>query len=101
MCCVAVQRSDDAEADLERLWLSAARRYGAAHAFRVLSHLDDLFCHLEQFPGMGRQHPKLRPGIRYFPVRIYPFIVFFKQQSDGIRIVRILHDKMQVEDHLS
>lgn len=97
---MTIRRSEQAEADLEWIWLVSARQYGTSHALRVLQHLNDLFGLLERFPEMGRQHPKLRRGIRYFPVRIYPFVVFFCRQPSGIRIVRLLHDRMRAEDHL-
>ena len=97
---MAVLRSDEAAADLENIWLTSAREYGIGHAERVLEHFDELFSLLDQFPGIGQDYPGIRKGIVYFPVRLYPFLVFFKQVPEGILIVRILHDRMRVKDHL-
>jgi plasmid stabilization system protein ParE len=97
---VTVRKSASAEADIIKIWLTAERDYGVTHAKRVVYRLDHLFGYLDQFPEMGRQHPRLRAGVRYFQVRTYPFVVFFEPESDGIRIVRILHERMRAEKHL-
>ena len=98
---MAVLRSEAAAADLDRIWLHSAQNYGTGHAARMLQHFDHLFELLDQFPGIGQDYPGIRSGVAYFPVRLYPFLVFFIQVPQGIRIVRILHDKMRVEDHFS
>ncbi len=97
---MAVLLSRNAEVDLEGIWLTSASEYGVAHAERVIEHLSHIFDLLDQFPGIGQDYPRLREDVVYFPVRIYPFLVFYKRVGGDIRIVRILHDKMRVEDHL-
>jgi len=85
---------------LKKIWLEAAITYGVAHAQHVLLRFDDLFKNLDRFPLMGREHVRLRGGTRYFPLKDYPFTVFFSLVPTGIRIVRILHSKALPERHL-
>lgn len=35
-----------------------------------------------------------------FPVKDYPFVVFFKEETEGVRIVRVLHDRMLPTKHV-
>lgn len=100
MSHATVRKSDAAAANLEKIWFDAARDYGVAHAQRVIVRLGVVFERLDRFPHMGREHPRLRAGVRYFPVKSYPFIVFFKHEPGGIGIVRILHERMLVEKHM-
>jgi plasmid stabilization system protein ParE len=97
---VAVHKSDAAEADLETIWLESAADYGEHHAQRVLNRLDALFALLDDFPNIGLGYPKIPKEVKYFPVRNYPFLIFYVVVADGISIVRILPDMVRVESYL-
>ena len=97
---MAVHLSDEAEADLEEIWLESAAERGVYHAERVLRRFDRLFDLLDEFPGVGLVYPGVSDGVLYFPVRTYPFSVFFTRIPEGIRIVRILPEKMRVKGRL-
>jgi len=97
---VAVHKSDAAEADLEAIWLDSVTDYGVHHAQRVLNRFDSLFALLDDFPNIGLEYPKIPKGVRYFPVRNYPFLIFYVSVADGISIVRILPDMVRVENYL-
>ncbi|MCE7028978.1 type II toxin-antitoxin system RelE/ParE family toxin [Jiella avicenniae] len=93
---MAVRTSRAARADLEQIWLQGATTYGVSHAQRVLRRFDELFSLLDDFPGIGLTYPEFPPDIRYFPVRNYPFLIFFTRIRGGIRIVRILPDRANI-----
>ena len=50
------------------------------------------------FPKTGRPREELGPGIRSFVVRSY--IVFFRPDSDGIVILRVLHGSRDAASEL-
>ncbi len=97
---MVVQLSEQAQADLDTIWLYSAQEYGRLHADRVLNRLSDVFDLLADFPGIGLDHPALKPSERFFPVRTYPFLVFFEPHPDHIRIIRVLHERRNVPDQL-
>lgn len=97
---MAVHKSDAAEADLDHIWLESATEYGVAHAERVTQRFETLFELLDEFPGIGLSYPGVYDDVLYFPVRNYPFLVFFTVIPEGIRIVRIFPDKVRVIDHI-
>lgn len=96
---MAVHKSDEAQADLERIWLEGAVEYGVLHAERVAQRFDDIFNLLDEFQGIGSSYPNLPQEISYFPVRKYPFLVFFTRTGRHINIIRIFPDRMRIEDH--
>jgi toxin ParE1/3/4 len=50
---------------------------------------------LSQFPDMGRQREDLSTGLRSFSIK--PYIIFYTKITDGIEIVRVLHQSRDVE----
>lgn len=96
---MAVHKSGEAEADLERIWLEGALEYGVLHAERVAKRFDDVFNLLDEFHGIGSPYPNLPQEVFYFPVRKYPFLVFFTRTERDIHIIRIFPDRMRIENH--
>ena len=96
---MAILKSDEAEADLEKIWLEGALEYGVLHAERVAHRFDDIFKLLDEFKGIGSPYPNLPQSVSYFPVRKYPFLVFFTHEGEDVRIVRVFPDRMRIEDH--
>jgi toxin ParE1/3/4 len=90
--------SEQAEQDLENLWVYLANRDEIA-ADRQVAQLLDRFPMLAQFPNMGRQRDDLLAGLRSFPVK--PYVVFYTIQPNGIEIVRVLHQSQDVEGRFS
>jgi toxin ParE1/3/4 len=44
---------------------------------------------------VGRARPAIMPGIRSFPLGNY--LIFFVEERDGIKIVRVLHGARNLE----
>lgn len=95
---MAVRTSKAAQADLEQIWLQSATHYGVDQAQRLVRRFDELFSLLDDFPGIGLTNPEIPPDIRYFPVRGYPFLIFYAPVREGIRIVRILPDRADIPE---
>jgi toxin ParE1/3/4 len=77
-----------ARADLFDIWEYISRD-SEAKADEFIQSLDATFHLLASQPGIGRVRNELLPGLLSFPVGRY--VVFYKQTSNGIVIVRVLH----------
>ena len=97
---MTVHRSEQVASDLNTVWLSGAVDYGMLHADRVIDRCEYIFGLLHDFPGIGTELEGFEPPIRFFPLQRYPYLVFYTIEPDGIRIVRVLHERRQAADHL-
>ncbi|MER3587095.1 MAG: type II toxin-antitoxin system RelE/ParE family toxin, partial [Mastigocladus sp. ERB_26_1] len=87
-----------AEQDLEDIWIYLAQQDELAGDKQIAQLLDRLPM-LAQFPDMGRKRDDLLQGLRSFPVK--PYIVFYTKITDGIEIVRVLHQSRDIENYFS
>ncbi|MBD2430113.1 MULTISPECIES: type II toxin-antitoxin system RelE/ParE family toxin [Fischerella] len=90
--------SQQAEQDLEDIWIYLAQHDELAGDKQIAQLLDRLPM-LAQFPDMGRKRDDLLQGLRSFPVK--PYIVFYTKITDGIEIVRVLHQSRDIENYFS
>lgn len=86
-----------AELDLEEIWLYSFERWGQAQADGYLGAFADAFETLSDGRRTGRP-VSVRTGYLKHPVGSH--MVYFRVLSDGIEIVRILHQSMDTEQHL-
>ena len=54
---------------------------------------------LSQFPNMGKQRDRLLTGLRSFPIP--PYIIFYRTITEGIEVVRVLHQARDVDNQFS
>ena len=87
-----------ARADLIEIGRHTLDRWGAAQARRYLSQLKDGCDALAERPYLGRSCEAIRAGARRFEQGRH--VIFYKQHSGGIRILRILHEKMLPKLHV-
>jgi toxin ParE1/3/4 len=74
-------------------------RWGPAQAVRYLTDLDACFSRVARDADLGRPYP---PRPRYRRIRQGKHVVFFLREPTGdVLIVRILHQRMLPERHLS
>ena len=59
---------------------------------------DESFHTLAEQPHLGNARDDIRKGYRVYHVGRH--LIFYRQKSTAIEIVRILHDRMDVETHL-
>ncbi len=87
-----------AEEDLIGIWVYIAQDNKKA-ADRVYDAAENTFELLADFPRIGTPyHPKRiqLKGIRFFPIQKYHnYIIYYKEQSGGIEIIRVLHANME------
>ncbi len=88
-----------ARADLKSIARFTWARWGREQAIRYLSMFDDCFHRLGEAPGLGRECSEIRPGYRKLPLGGH--VIFYRSIADNrVQVVRILHGRMDVDDHL-
>jgi toxin ParE1/3/4 len=88
-----------ADADLEDIGRYTLRRWGPQQATGYLRDIDSCFGRLAAFPKQGRARPELGEAYRVFVVRSH--LIVYRTLDEGIEIVRVLHQSMDVERHMT
>jgi toxin ParE1/3/4 len=85
--------------DLKSIGRYTLKSWGREQRNIYLSKLDESFHRLADQPHLGSARDDIRKGYRVYHVRRH--LIFYRQKSTDIEIIRILHDRMDVEKHLS
>ena len=92
-----------AENDLVNIWLYIARDKPDA-ADRVYQAAEDTFKTLATTPRIGTSYQSKRAqlkGVRFFPItKFQSYIIYYREQPEGIEIIRVLHGHMDKQRHL-
>ena len=88
-----------ARSDLLNIARYTQSQWGKAQRNRYLARFDAAFHRLAASPRLGEACDHVRPGYRKFPVGSH--LIFYRLTPDGVRIVRILHQRMDVPSTLS
>ncbi|MEX0347153.1 MAG: type II toxin-antitoxin system RelE/ParE family toxin [Rhizobiaceae bacterium] len=91
--------SQDADEDLQDIYLYSVENWGEDQARRYLDELFDLFDHFGRNSEMGRLRPELGEGIRSFPHVSH--IVYFMNWRSEIAILRVLHGSREVDSEFA
>lgn len=86
-----------AEDDLEEIWIFTAGRWSVSQADHYHADIIDALEKLASGERKGR-NTDVRPG--YLKYAIGRHFVFYRATSSGIDVIRILHQSMDVEQHL-
>lgn len=85
--------------DLLSIGRYTRKEWGKAQQIRYLTQLDCAFHDLADKPGLGRACDDIRED--YFKYGVGKHVIFYRHTGkDQIEIVRILHDRMDIEQHL-
>ncbi len=82
-----------AEADVIEIYQWGAETFGEAHADSYHDQLERCFALLAAHPNMARERREFTR-----PVRLHPHgahIIVYRDQDDGILIVRVLHGRRE------
>jgi toxin ParE1/3/4 len=90
--------SSKAAADLEGIHEYTILHFGLEQARVYLLGLHERFQMLAEQPTQGRKADELAPGLRR--VEYQSHVVFYIPKDHGIRIVRVLHQRMDVTRHV-
>lgn len=86
-----------AETDLEDIWLYTFRHWSLAQADSYHADLVAAFGQLASGDRTGRK-ADVREG--YFKCPVGAHVVFYKASDGSIDVIRILHQRMDVDRHL-
>lgn len=90
--------SEDAEDDLRGILAYSLATWGELQRNIYAAALDAAFQDLLRFPESGRLRPDYFPGCRIRPIEQH--VIYYRIDGDTIRIVRVLHGKMDARRHL-
>lgn len=93
--------SKQAEKDLENIWLYTLKNWSLNQAEFYLQLLLDKIKYIIENPKSGEDFSHLRKG--YFRTKVKSHHIFFtiSKDSQTIAIVRILHQKMDINSRIS
>jgi toxin ParE1/3/4 len=87
-----------AEQDLLEIWLYTFNEWGEQQADTYLEDLSDAMALLAEQPLICRERLEFNP-----PVRIHHHahhLLVYLILDDGINIIRVLHENMEIDGHL-
>jgi toxin ParE1/3/4 len=83
-------RSDADVADAIDYYLSESP--AAAHGF--IDALEAAYDHIQRWPAAGSSRYAFElniPGLRFWPCKRYPYLIFYVEKADHIEVWRVLH----------
>lgn len=87
-----------AREDLKGIWRYSFTEWGEEQADKYLAEIVAGIVLLKEHPEMGKSRDDLRAGYR--SLRINQHVVFYLVTPSVIRIVRVLHVRMDPDSHL-
>lgn len=87
-----------AQRDIEDIWDYSAATWSVAQAEVYVRQIQQCLETLATDPRLGRKCDEIRAGYRKYPAGLH--VVFYRIVDGGIDIVRILHQRMDFEQHL-
>ena len=84
--------------DLDGIWAYTVQTWGLAQAKTYLRALNRAFKTLAKNPELGRRQDEVYEGLRVYPSGKH--LIFFFATEKGIDIVRVLHERMDIQAHL-
>lgn len=93
-----VRKSTRAELDFIDVWEHTLSQWHATHADRYLDELEHGIGALVDNPELGVSRESVRSGYRALFIKSH--VVYYIIRTDGIFIVRVLHERMDPKQHL-
>ena len=87
-----------ADRDLAQIWRRTNENWGKSQANKYLQLLEKGFLMLLHHPKSGKARDEIRRGYRSLPVENH--VVFYRIRDKDIEIVRILHQRMEVNQRV-
>ena len=81
--------SQDAERDLEEIFVYWAERAGLATADRLIEAIVNRFWLLGEYPDSGRPSDEIARGVECFPAGEY--LIYYRAARNGVDILHVFH----------
>ncbi|MBU9518003.1 type II toxin-antitoxin system RelE/ParE family toxin [Burkholderia multivorans] len=86
-----------AEADLEAIWAYTYERWSLDQAERYIGELSTAFERLARWESVGWPS---RAGGNYSRYLVGSHVVFYRETTETLDVIRVLHQRMDVDRHL-
>jgi toxin ParE1/3/4 len=86
-----------AEEDLLNIFLTTLDQWGVEKAKQYANNIDDTFKKLSELPDIGKKRNEIFIDALSFPVKKH--VIFYKKDTKGILIARILHQRIDYEQY--
>jgi len=87
-----------ARADLDAIWDYTYSNWGAKQARHYLTDIKRVCTQLMRDPKLGKVRDDLHGSLRVYPAGKH--LIFYLEIYDGIDVVRVLHERMDIRRHL-
>ena len=91
--------SKKAVSDLEEIWLYTVEKWSKEQADRYYNLIFDEINYICKNVSAGKSIEHIRKGYRASKVKSH--LIFYKIVNDTIEIIRILHERMEIENRLN
>jgi len=93
--------SNEAENDLENIWLYTFQTWSVNQADDYLNLIVEQIQRIANNPNSGMDYGKIRKG--YFRSKIKSHYIFYKidKRNKVVKVIRILHERMDVASRLN
>jgi len=92
--------SEKALEDINNIWIYTAENWSVAQADRYYNLILDEIEYIVQNLEMARDFGKIRKSYKYSKVKSH-LIFFKKDKTNEIEIVRVLHERMDIQNRLT
>lgn len=86
-----------AQRDLKDIWLYTHENFGLEQADKYFDELEIGMNTIQENPKVGRRCDGIREGYRNYKINHH--FIFYIVTANTIRVVRVLHESMNIELH--
>lgn len=90
--------SGEALDDLLSIWEYTSERWDDGRADLYIDAITVRFAWLTRNTGLWRDRPELGEGLHSYPERSH--VIIFRRTDRGMEILRVLHERMDLERHI-
>jgi toxin ParE1/3/4 len=94
-----VMAEDDLDRAIDHYLITA----GTDVVIDFLHDIDNAVAHISRFPGSGSPKYGYEPslaGIRFWPLKKFPFLIFYIESEHQIDVWRVIHGNMDITAQL-
>ena len=92
--------SEKALEDINNIWIYTAENWSVEQADRYYNLIIDEIEYIVENINMARDFGKIRKSYKYSKVKSH-LIFFKKDKKNEIEVVRVLHERMDIENRLA
>jgi toxin ParE1/3/4 len=90
--------SKEAEIDLTEIWMYSNETWSSQQADRYINLIFDEIDNICRYSNSGKSKATIREGYRAAKVKSH--IIFYRIVDEIIEVIRILHERMDIENRL-